>query len=181
MKAATKEKEAAETAAAYETVRSLIYYQIHKFHNSFGGDIEEIEGEAHLAFMKGHIQFKKGVRPNGEKLDTEYHTEIRLWVWFELFDAMRVRTNRNNIVRIAQIKFPEDLEDKFQRLDVDLSARAHEVMLLVLDGPPELMRKAQRKGGTPRNIRSTVREWLTFMDWTPEEINDTFEEIRLAL
>ena len=86
-----------DAAEAYELVKNLIFDQVHKFRRKFGGDVDELVGEANLAFMKGHTQYMSGHRAGGAEHDA-YHVEIRRWVWFELFDAMRTRLSRKSQV-----------------------------------------------------------------------------------
>lgn len=175
-----------DAGTAYETVRPLIFDQIYKFKARFGGDLDELEGEANLAFMKGHTQYIGGTRPNGKPIENAYHVEIRRWVWFELFDAMRQRVDQKR--RYGTPEAVGDLAYTFEDTCFDavafarhLDDDARTVLQLVLDPPICVVVKAERKGGEPRNIRSTVRAWLRSAGWHAARINDAFEEIRSAL
>jgi hypothetical protein len=175
-----------DEAACYEEVRDLVYHQANKFHAIFGGDFDEIESGANMAWLKGHRQFAGGMRPSGEVLDTAYHIEIRRWVWFELFDAMRTRAARatRGVLPEACGEAAYDFADT--SFDDDLFARelgddAAYVLRTVLEPPLCVMVKSQRKGGEPRNLRSTVRAWLRDCGWGTARINEAFEEIREEL
>ena len=78
----------------YALVKNLIFDQVHKFRGRFGGEFDDLVGEAHVAFMKGHTQVLTGATATGLPITAPYATEIRRWVWYELFDAMRTRVRR---------------------------------------------------------------------------------------
>ena len=171
----------------YNLVKGLIFDQVYKFRTRYGGDVEELTSEANLAFMKGHTQFIQGTRPNGKPLDTPYATEIRRWVWFELFDAMRARLQQKSQMTMVPyddaLAFPEKLPDFDIIAWTDgMGTDARHAVELVLNPPDLIEAEATAKGGSPRNYRSTVRAHLRNQEeWTVRRVNDAFAEIRRAL
>jgi len=172
----------------YELVKGLIFDQVYKFHNRFGGEIDDLTSEANVAFVMGHEQFCKGVRPNGTPLDTTYATEIRRWVWYEMFDQMRTKLRQYKANPVSSLDAMEGFDVEDEQVDFDAAGWAEELaddaryaVCLVLMPNPEVVATAVAKGGQPRNFRSTVRQHLTQEGWNPDRINNAFEEIRGAL
>jgi len=169
----------------YEEVRALIYSQVNKFARQYGGDVDDLEGEAHGPFMQGDPRYATGKTATGKPIEQPYHVVIKNHVWYGLFDAMRTRVRRHNMAAMQQAGETDvtlaDREFNTNIMAIDSSDDARLVLGLVLDPPAELHREAQAKGGEPRNVRSTVRAYLTRQGWTPERINATFEEIRKEL
>lgn len=170
----------------YDLVKGLIFDQVYKFCNRYGGDMDELVGEAHVAFMKGH---KDITRRKGDGRYGAYITEIRRWVWFELFDAMRVRLERERNVTFTSTTDTEDtyVEPSAPTFDRDgfmhvLSEDGQLVAELVLNPPEAVETVAMAKGGTPRNYKSTVRAYLkNDVGWAADRINEAFAEIMGAL
>ncbi len=170
----------------YEEVRALIYSQVNKFARQYGGDVDDLAGEAHVHFMQGDQTYTTGKTATGLDIDQPYHVVIKNHVWYGLFDAMRTRVRRHNMAAMQQagetdVTLADRHEFNADIMAIDSSDDARLVLGLVLDPPAELHREAQAKGGEPRNVRSTVRAYLTRQGWTPERINTTFEEIRKEL
>lgn len=171
---------------AYELVRGLIFDQVNKFQNRYGGDIDDLVGEAHLAFVQGHQEFITGKTLTGRDIKAPFATSIRRWVWYELFDAMRTRVRRSKIVQMTPIEEGQDFEApapgfKVAALAEGLSEDARYVMSLVLDPPPQIEKTAEAKGGEPRNYRSTVKQFLTAEKWRSARIDAAFDEVKKAL
>lgn len=179
-----KIKDAARTAEqGYAEVKGLIFDQVHKFRRRFGGDLDDLIGEAHVAFVQGHAAYYGG-RANSP----HYDTEIRRWVWYELFDAMRTRVDRKRRVKFTSTT---DNEDSFVAVqgtfDTDAFMRrfgddAQVVVRTALQPPPEVATVVAGKGGTPRNFRSTLRTYLKEeVGWPTDRINEAFAEVMEAL
>ncbi len=167
----------------YALTKNLIFDQVHKFCRRFGGDVDDLVGEAHVAFMVGHRAYVEG-RGNSEI----YSIEIRRCVWYKLFDKMRVRLERKRRVKFTSTNdqedaFAEPAKSAFNTTEFmgTLTPDARITTALVLDPPPEVVRVAEAKGGTPRNYKSTVRTHLQAAGWDTDRINAAFEEIAEAL
>jgi hypothetical protein len=172
---------------AYELVRNLVFHQVHKFRRRYGGEFDELVCEANLAFVKGHAQFTTGKTATGKTITDPYATEIRRWVWYEMFDAMRTRLRRKAIAPMVAIKEGQEFPDRLPEWDVsswaaELGPDARLAVELVLNPPAPIENTAEAKGGEPRNYRSTVRAHLAAdLGWSTKRINAAFEEIRRAL
>lgn len=163
----------------YRKVQDVIKATCVRFWQRHGGDLEELESQAQYAWFQGHKHHMECLgHPN-------YATEIRRWVWFELFDKHRTRTGHRRAVKelrvgsdsLAFVAAP-DMVDTL----ADVSEDAKFVLRLVLRTPAHLAEAAQRRGGEPRNLRNVVRSYLSdCMGWTAKDIARTFEEIKQAL
>jgi len=171
----------------YRMVHDLIFDQIHKFRRRYGGDFDELTGQALVAFMRGHHQFMRGTTPTGHAIKHDYPTEIRRWVWYTMFDDMRTRLSRAAKVRVDVVGDDLNPPAPQYRFRVDefteaLSDDARYAVGLVLDTPEDIAEVAMAKGGAPRNFRSTVRAHLaTDLGWAPGRISAAFAEITEAL
>jgi hypothetical protein len=61
-----------------------------------------------------------------------------------------------------------------------LGTDAATVAGLVLDMPDELQAAAQRRGGTPRNYRRCLKEYLNDQGWDPDRVLAAITEIQTA-
>lgn len=167
---------------AFKLVEGLLFDQVHKFHQRYGGDRSELEGQAGLAFVKGHAEFITGKTNGGQDITDPYATSIRRWIWFSMFDAMRIRIPKNDATEaIGERDFQAPVADKWDINEWGFGTDAEFVVKLMIDPPRSVALPAERKGGTPRNLRSTVREWLVDRGWHPDRIGAAFNEIKEAL
>ena len=181
-----------DAGEAYSLIEGLVYDQVHRFARQFGGDFEELLGEAHLAFLRGHIQFLTGAKPSGIPIKHPYAVEIRQWIWFDLLDATRTRLRRNASVGMVSLSRDDispayDIADNggralavLETLDA-LGDDARYVAELALNTPEDLAQEAEAKGGEARNYRSTIRTYLAARGWDMKRIAAAFDEIREAV
>ena len=175
-----------DPAEAYELVRGLIYDQVHKFRRRYGGEFDELLGQANLAFCLGHNQYITGQTATGLPYTAPFATDVRRCVWYQLFDIMRARLSRKAIAEETHIGDRDfaapTREFNAKEWQEELSADARVAAALVLHPPEAVTAEAEAKGGTPRNYRSTVRTHLaTVHGWRNNRINKAFDEIREAL
>jgi len=169
---------------AYKLVKNLIFHQVHKFRNQYGGEFDELVGEANEAFVRGHQQFCRGTSPTGRVIEADYGTEIRRWVWYTLFDKMRTRVRRQNhtpMEAICDRDFAAPATTHNTEWAEELSDDARYAVELVLHPPEAIEATAEAKGGEPRNYRSTVRQYLRTQGWAVARVNEAFSEIKGAL
>lgn len=177
----------------FDAVERLIYYQVHRFVQRYGGDFDELVGDAYEAFMKGHRDFVAGKTATGKPVTCAYPTVIKNWVWCELFDRMKVRLRRRNSAQIEspEIFDPADPCDSFKRAELTKSF-VERVDALGVDGtiatslllypPPSIVIEFNEKGGTPRNLRSTVRAYLAAdLGWSAARITEAYADIKRVL
>ena len=170
----------------YALVQKLVFSQVHKFLRQYGGEWEELLGEAHVAFIKGHNRFMEKKTSAGKTLTCPYSTEVQRWVWYELFDAMRTRVRRAVAAPMVPLGDGVEYEQASHQHHVELlvselSKDAELAAKLILDTPDAIYNEACAKGGKPRNFRSTVRAHLAGQGWNPARINAAFNEIRDTL
>lgn len=170
----------------YESVKALIYKQVYKFAAQYGGDVDDLAGEAHIHFMEGDMRFTDGQTATGLDIEQPYHIVIKNHVWYGLFDTMRTRVRRQGIAAMQHAgEHDIDLADRagldVEVLRIDSGDDVKTVLDLVFDPPAAVAKESQAKGGTPRNIRSTIRTYLTKRGWTPERINSSFDAIQKEL
>jgi len=182
----TPETAPKDPSLGYVLVEKLIFHQVHKFQYRFGGEFNELVCEANLAFVNGHAEYISGISPTGNKISCSYATQIRRWVWYRLFDAMRNRVRRQNQIPIVPMIEDMDYEDMtpvFELTDwmEGLGPDAAYVADLALNPPPDIELIANSKGGQPRNIRSTIRVYLSDYLWEKERIDAAFDEVKAAL
>jgi hypothetical protein len=169
---------------AYELVKNLVFDQVHKFHRMYGGDKDELAGTAGVAFVRGHAQFVTGHTKSGRPIKEAYATKIRMAVWYTMFDVMRARIAKNDATEaIVDRDFACEVPAIFDREDFEdgMGEDARRVVGLLLDPPSEVERVSEAKGGDPRNLRSTVRQYLVKESWSTDRINAAFNQVRNQL
>lgn len=161
----------------YTAVRRLVHHQAHKFQRRFGGDLDDVIGDAHVLFLRGHAVAHK--RPT-----YAYATHIRLWVWYGLFDAMRKAAQRKAkasftpLERDGQVmRMIAPREFSMGAFECDHTADAAYAARLALYPPADLAEAFKAKGGEPRNMRSCIRAYLREHGWSPERIGAAFGEL----
>lgn len=168
----------------YEDVQKLVAYTARKFARRYGGHLDDLLSDANSAFVRGHIAIMEG-RMNAEC----YATEIRRYVWYDLFDRFRTNNGLRNINKkpakrlgdaLAEVACPEEPQPLSELLE-GLSEDAALAVELVLNTPAELAAVAEGKGGKPNNYRSTIRQHFKDLGWAAERINECFAEIKDAL
>lgn len=167
--------------AGWAEVENLVRATAWRFGDRYGGDRDELFGEAQVAFLKGHYHYHDVCPPH------PYHTEIRRWVWFELFDAMRLRLEQRARTRVdvageAVYAAPDDDHARFARLACEVSDDAAFVLGLVFAPPEGLGADIRGRGGEGRNYRACIRNYLRrACRWSSRRINTAFDEIREEL
>jgi len=174
----------ADVNTAYGLVKNLVFDQVHRFHRRYGGEFDELVSQANTAFVRGHTEFVSGKTNGGSPIRQPYAAKIRLWVWYSLFDAMRARIAKNDATesigeRDFELMQPEIFD--FEEFTACLGDDATEVVRLLADMPRGIIAPAMRKGNTPRNYRSALREYLTDRGWTAQRISEAFAEIKATL
>lgn len=163
--------------AGYAAVRRLIHHQAHRFCKQYGGDLEDVIGDAHLLFMRGHANHTRAEAGN-----YTYATRIRLCVWYGLFDAMRKQVQRRSKVSFTPIndealRVVAPREFSMCVFESGVSGDAAFAARLAIHPTPELKRMFAARGGEPRNMRSCIREHLLARGWPQERIRAAFEEL----
>ena len=170
-------------ATTYADIAWLIDAVCHDYVARYGGDYAEVRANADTTFIRAYqYHMANPARP--------FAVELRYWIWMEEFD--RMRTARQYRVR------PEGRCNITGGLDLDtlpragngfsltdfldgLSADAHVLVALVLDTPEALAATARAKGGSERNMCSSLRQYLYGAGWSAVRVRAAWEEVAGAL
>lgn len=161
----------------YEEMELLIYDIVHKFQRRYGGDFEELKSEGHVIFMKACNTYDpaKG--------------QFSTWLVFLLKNGMidnlkkRIKNSQHVIYGntdehkqggTGQDHFLVNLKDRLQEESKD-------ILKLILDMPKDLEAMVLERGGKPRNLRSSLRDYLVSCGWTIKQVNASFLDIKQAL
>ena len=170
---AGQRKNAEET---YLEVEDLIRKEVWRICKKWGGDFDELMAEGQAVFMAA---FDSYTPASGTQFTTWLVNQLR----WNLTDQVRTRIGRNKrfepvddqqITGCYRDWKPADLLD-------DLHEDARLVAKLVIDTPAEIAWIYERKGGQPRNLRSTIRDYLADLGWTTVRIAESFREVARAL
>jgi RNA polymerase sigma factor (sigma-70 family) len=168
----------------FEKYKRLVNFVAWKFVRNHGGDFEETQADSYMYYVEAVREYDGRV---------PLHSHISFWVWTRLLDKWRTEATRKN--RVGPF-FRSDLPQWLEETVIDRSWRqewsleeflatltedAKTVVKLCLETPEELRQIAEDKGGSPRNYRSTVKQWLESVGWSYERIRESFEEIKTAL
>ena len=170
----------------YEAVRDLINYTVYRFWRRHGGHLPDLRADADTAWLKGDTACREG-RNNAKK----YRAEIRNWVWFELFDEYRTKTQHRRQEKTV-IENDEYIEQKqettynFNMVDYldELHPDARIVVQLIFGVDQhgrDIAAVAAAKGDSPRNYRSTLRAHLAGQGWDSARINGAFDAVVAGL
>lgn len=182
-----------ELASRFEGVRRLLWSTCYKIKGiyglgAYGNTIDDLYGEACVAFMDADKSY------DPEKGKYSYY--IAKCVYRRLQSARTYEMRRYPIHGLSIQALPssdtyEELgasyhENTYEgfRLDEyieELSEDARIVCRLIFYAPQTLIETAQAKGGSASNWRTTVKDHLKQLQWSPDEIKGAFDEIRMSL
>ena len=160
----------------------------------YGGDFDEAMSDANIAFLDAFDSY------NGSSAFT---TWVRTRVWYALITSARKkaeergrRTRNLADEKVRGIPCSSGVgEDGASMFDVpdrsrcsrlrevieELGEDARIVVQLVVETPAELEQVWEAKGGQPRNLRTSIRQYLADAGWTAARIAESFFEIRRVL
>ena len=175
----------------YRHITPMVDATVRRFVRRYGGNYPDLRTDANFSWWRGDTAYRERAT-NGRSIHADYRVEIRRWVWFELFDDYRVRAQyrrkEKTIIKQDGLSFtrPAAREFNFPEFIDELTDDARTVVGLLFgaeerDAPEPWAAEAMAKGGQPRNVRSTLRSYLTGLGWAAQRINDSFDEIRDAL
>jgi hypothetical protein len=159
-------------AETYEDVKMLIYKTVHGFIKRYGGDFDELMAEANYSFVRN--------TPKHDESKGPYIAYVKFSIWNDLLSLQRAsrrhchsELNDNTSSTVSPSRIPEIIED--------LPSDAKFVALLVLEAPEELATMMLNEGGRPRGARRAIKQYLSNLGWTAEQVKRSFEEIGEAL
>jgi len=165
----TPKKPIAET---YQDLQNLIYYTIHKFIKTYGGEFDELLSISNYYFVK----YGYG-KHNGK-------SNIASWTTFCIWRGMLEHQRKQ---AIAHRRRPEDFKiaqyPPSNRIDIidELSEDAKHILSLVFKTPEELLTTIQNKGGSTKQVKPVLRRHLLKIGWSAKQIRESFNQITEAI
>jgi hypothetical protein len=154
--------------AAYGKCLHIIDDTVRRFVQRYGGHFETLRADADTGFMRCYTREQE---PTTAKL--------KQYVWFNLLDQVRREAIRAKKLRFREIESYEEptVFDQLADWSDNLGPDARIAVMLVLDPPVSMSDETAAKGGTPRNVRSSLRSYLQRMGWTTRRVSAAFKEI----
>lgn len=165
-----------DVAQEYGKMERLVDSVVWKFIKKYGGEFEEKRADANLSFVKVCNSF--------DPAKGKFSTYVAMGVWQDLLEENRRLAQRLNKTgtwlrgdSLENVAKKEQNQSFVQDLLAELSEDAKTVVQLCLETPAELAQIMEDKGGQPRNIRSTVKQYLANMGWVASRISESFQEV----
>lgn len=163
----------------WEDTKNLVYKIVYSYRRNHGGDLDEMIGLGHEAFMAAY----KSWQPGKGMIFTSY---LATCVLRRLMDNYRVGRRHRMPQAGPMAAMVPDTRGPITGFDLaefaaNVSDDARRVIELTLETPAELAAIAAGKGGSPCNLRSSLRAWLIETGWTVQRVRDTFAEVGAAL
>lgn len=169
---------------AYLSVKGMIYSLAKRFNNQYGGEFDDIIGEANLIFVTAYKKF--------DASRGALTTWIYCKVWHGLVGkARRYAKEAKKATEYAEVKrVDENLRQQgcvrpntflLEFMD-SVSKEAREIITLALDMPDDVVQLAIQYGGQPRNARDAIkRHFYEEAGWTWRQVRASFNEIKEVL
>lgn len=165
----------------YKNMELLIYNVVHKFQRKYGGDFKELHSEANEIFMLAYNTY------NPKK--AQFSTWLVFLLQFKLIDNLRERIKDSRHIKygceyggLQKHIQDETMNDYFLlRLQDRVQEEYRDIISLILDMPRDLEKMVLKRGGKPRNLRSSLRTYLKNHGWTKKQICAGFDNIKQAL
>lgn len=164
---------------AYLSVERLIYKLAHQFSKTYGGDVDELISE-------GNWTFVNNIYPNWDPEKSKLTTYTQHSVWRRLLSYRR-RTMKKQGYQFSQSEdtdennVPQEVQDFDLKEFVEgLSSDAQAVVRFVVHAPKRVQDRVEEKGGHAMNWSSTLREFLTELCWSLDDIRETFQELEYS-
>lgn len=152
-------------SAHYDSVSKLVYYVTHKFHKQFGGDLTELQSEAHEHYTVAATKY--------DPQRSKYSTWIHYYIWYGLLKTYK-RTKQRQITA--------------SQLPKDIIAPTHFNLKTFLEGLSNESKQVAHFALTSLNKRRgkhskrrTIVNVLQHLGWSGQQIAKSFREIREAL
>ena len=174
-----RDRERSKCERAYLAVRPTIFGVCAGFARKYGGDIEDLVSQAHYHFMM--IYYTHDPARGSFEADVQYRLHKRL------LETHETESNRKRILNAVpateeNISVSSPAYFDFGLFMEGLSEEAAEIVRLVFNPQPDVdLAIVERGGPTPHNMRGAIREYLSDMQWTVQQIRGSFREIREAL
>jgi len=160
----------------YLEVKPVILAACRDICNRFGGNFDDVLSDANSAFLEAYESWEPG------------QSSFTSWLRHRIFSTAvnnlrhqcREQGRREHVEESDIPDYNRSTWNVRQVLE-ELTEDAALVVKLTLETPAELEAIAQAKGGQPRNLRSSLRQYLAEMGWTAYRIAESFNEVRRVL
>lgn len=166
---------------SYLDVENLIYHSVHKFIRKYGGDFDELVGEARVIFSELYTGLGRGYIKENPKYN--FAQSLQYFIAVNLLSKRRQELFRN--ARCKMTAYDENIKDQPTTDDYwltdfldGLSDDAVTIVKIVLDSPGFVLRI---EGPATDNPKEFLMEYLSSMNWSSRRIKSCFREIRRAL
>lgn len=168
----------------YEDMQNLVYKTAWNFYRKYGGDIEDLIGQANLIFIHAVDHYDEN---KGTEFTTWLVNDINYWLRIYMRDERRqIYLPLSSVLDNEDINFDIPVQDDFSVLELldEIEKDAHTIIQLFLDTPKdaieEYMYRAKGKKGRhfegfmKRRLKNRLRQ----MGWTITRIKEAFNEIK---
>lgn len=154
----------------YRSVEGLLYSVVWKFHRAKGGDVDDLLGIAHEAYVDAYDTYD----PDRGEFETWVVNKIH----YRMLEDWRKRCVRHRALPRCEVNF--DLMACGEKSPLDgLSEQAREVVEMVLTSDP---RVTSRVAGRSRHPwRAALADVLVEAGWTVKQVAEAFAEVQEAL
>ena len=158
----------------YLDTQNLIYKTIHSFLKKYGGDWDELLGEANLYFILAYNSHdpSKG----------DFTPRLRHYIWNNLLNTRRrILSHKAQLEQTYHTRLK--IQSKFDYLEFEdsLSEDGRIIVDLLHHTPTELKNLLIEFGNTPLQSQRILKEYLSEFGWSRKKIKETFSEIKNLL
>lgn len=166
----------------YNEVENLIFWTAHEFRKEYGGDIDELIGEARVIYWELYSELG---RPYIRQKEKRFAQAVRYYIRVNLLSERRKQLYRQARGKVSIID-PEVMDASPQRqsnhwlvdfLD-ELSEDAATIVAIVLETPGFVWRIESGREDDPKKF---LWSYLRELGWTFARIDTGFEELEEAL
>jgi len=173
--------EATPAHETYEAVERLIKKICNRFVQVYGGEFDELEGMANVAYTKAYHSYEPG---HG----TKFSSYISTCIWRHLkqhCDRQRraVKCKSLSMKKGHQYQLEATPASTFRLADTlkELSTDARALVSFVLEAPEELNTIMHEPDASNIRISANVRRYLRKHGWSANKLKNCFCEIKEAL
>lgn len=165
----------------YPLYEKLIYSTCWRFKKRFGGEFDELVGEANLIYVNEVKRYYETTM-DSNKGELPLSSWLAQKIWFGLTNKRNRHENKwANMVEHDEEKHPthESAARHFGFVDLmdELSSDAKHMVNMLLDSPPHLKALIEDNNDSMRTIKYTLTKYLKTRGWGVTRIKHTFREI----
>lgn len=167
---------------ALEESRALFFDTIYRFYRVYGGDLDELISDSFLCFLNAFASYDAAKAEFGTWLVYRLQKDL-LETRREAARTAAVRRKHMVVTSFDVYSCPDRPSRTFNPDEFceRLSPVAAEAVRTCLNMPRDLLRAADERGGTPRNFRYVLRQWLIQSGHATAAVTGAFAEIQGAL